>query len=498
MRRIKSLILSLSAVGLAITSWGQARWYYAGGADAGTDHRALFLALSPDQWLEGGEDYYSDAGSTPAVDGGDVQQWNDQSGNGYHATQTTAANCPHWREDLWFDHDGLDFDGSNDYMELNITPGTSATMFMVVSMRDGSGATYHAGGRDGSNQDKFWIFMDSDEMIKGTSGQQEVEGAVRGDIGSGNEATDWDVHHIMLWTDNSDIKLFVDGIEEASESTGTYGSGTGVENYLGDINSNGSPLGAPADCRVFEYAFWNSALSEADRSVAFIYADWKFFHRPADLDETPVLWLAAGQGRRVQTGATWYIDEWVCRQTGARIYDTGLNQYPQIGGFDSLWGYVQFDGSNDGLRGALDGGAVTQPFTVYMVVSQQGFTAGDVIMDGDDGTNTVILRQDDGGTAYDIEASAGTYHSTVLDPGDNDFHLVRLMFNGNSSEVELDGGGASVAAAGANVMDGITLGSTYDENNEANIHLHEVIVFDADVDDWNDYFGGKFSSLSLP
>ena len=340
--------------------------------------------------------------------------------------------------------------------------------------------------------------MDSDEWIKGTSGQQEVESAVRGNVGYGNEATNWDVHHIMLWTDNSTIKLFIDGIEEASESKGTYGTGTGVENYLGDINSNGSPLGAPADCRVLEYAFWNSALSEADRSVAFIYADWKFFHRPADLDETPVLWLAAGQGRRIQTGATLYIDEWVCRQTGARIYDTGFGQYPEIGGFNSLWAYLTFNGINEGLRGAFDGGALTQPFTVYMVVAQPTFTAGDVLMDGDDASNRVILRQDDGGTAYDLEASAGTYHSTILDPGDDGWHLIRLMFNGDSSEVELDAGGASVAAAGANVMDGITLGSTYDENNEARMLLHEVIVFDADVDSWNDYFGGKFSGLTLP
>jgi hypothetical protein len=37
---------------------------------------------------------YSDAGVTPATNGGKVQQWNDQSGNGFHLTQTTSASQP--------------------------------------------------------------------------------------------------------------------------------------------------------------------------------------------------------------------------------------------------------------------------------------------------------------------------------------------------------------------------------------------------------------------
>ncbi len=35
---------------------------------------------------------FSDSGSTPAVDGDSIQQWNDQSGSGNHATATGAAN----------------------------------------------------------------------------------------------------------------------------------------------------------------------------------------------------------------------------------------------------------------------------------------------------------------------------------------------------------------------------------------------------------------------
>jgi lysophospholipase L1-like esterase len=45
-------------------------------------------------WYQASAGLYSDAGSTPAVQGGGVAQWNDCSGAGNHLTQTTAANQP--------------------------------------------------------------------------------------------------------------------------------------------------------------------------------------------------------------------------------------------------------------------------------------------------------------------------------------------------------------------------------------------------------------------
>ena len=44
--------------------------------------------------LDADTDVYSDAGSTPAEDADNVQEWHDQSGNGRNVTQTTAAAKP--------------------------------------------------------------------------------------------------------------------------------------------------------------------------------------------------------------------------------------------------------------------------------------------------------------------------------------------------------------------------------------------------------------------
>jgi lysophospholipase L1-like esterase len=48
-------------------------------------------------WLKADVDVYSDAGVTPAVNGGSVYQWSDQSGNNAHILQSVSANRPTFR-----------------------------------------------------------------------------------------------------------------------------------------------------------------------------------------------------------------------------------------------------------------------------------------------------------------------------------------------------------------------------------------------------------------
>lgn len=47
-------------------------------------------------WFKADVAVYSDLGTTPITDGGSVEQWNDQSGNGFNFTQTTLGNRPTW------------------------------------------------------------------------------------------------------------------------------------------------------------------------------------------------------------------------------------------------------------------------------------------------------------------------------------------------------------------------------------------------------------------
>lgn len=47
-------------------------------------------------WLEASTSVYSNAGTTLAANNDNVQQWNDRSGNGRHATEATVGNRPNY------------------------------------------------------------------------------------------------------------------------------------------------------------------------------------------------------------------------------------------------------------------------------------------------------------------------------------------------------------------------------------------------------------------
>ena len=94
-------------------------------------------------WLKADVGVYSDAGITPATNGSGVRQWNDQSGNGHHASQATAGNQSTYTTNSMNTRPVLRFDGSNDWMGITIdVPETDFSQFMVFRTigSDGAGA----------------------------------------------------------------------------------------------------------------------------------------------------------------------------------------------------------------------------------------------------------------------------------------------------------------------------------------------------------------------
>jgi len=70
-------------------------------------------------------------GSLVAADGG-VARWEDKSGNSRHATQATSANRPARKTAVQGGLDVLRFDGSNDFLEGVVTPGSGNTRSVFV------------------------------------------------------------------------------------------------------------------------------------------------------------------------------------------------------------------------------------------------------------------------------------------------------------------------------------------------------------------------------
>jgi hypothetical protein len=71
-----------------------------------------------------------------------VSQWRDKSGNGAHATQTTAVNQPAYSQTGFFGLPGITFDGSNDSLSISTTQIQNTTHGVYwVFIRRGAGVT---------------------------------------------------------------------------------------------------------------------------------------------------------------------------------------------------------------------------------------------------------------------------------------------------------------------------------------------------------------------
>lgn len=120
-------------------------------------------------YYHGDTGLFSDAGITPSTDGGVVGQWNDQSGNARHATQTGGGNKPTWDADIFgAGKGGVQF---NSGLWLNLPTGyltglTAAEVFLVSKVlvdppTNGNLAGIWTLGTDGSDQNDVYPWTDS-------------------------------------------------------------------------------------------------------------------------------------------------------------------------------------------------------------------------------------------------------------------------------------------------------------------------------------------------
>ena len=105
--------------------------------------------------------------STITHSGGSVSQWNDKSGNGYHATQGTGANQPTTNTRTINSRNVIDFDGTNKYFYLpaGLMTFLNTNNFdcFVVAANDSTTAYQHIiGGRDSGVGDvRFGVITDN-------------------------------------------------------------------------------------------------------------------------------------------------------------------------------------------------------------------------------------------------------------------------------------------------------------------------------------------------
>jgi len=95
------------------------------GAAAWTPAQLSGLAL----WLD------ADDSDTITLNGTDVSQWDDKSGNGYHASQAVAAAQPLYVASGLNGKGSVEFDGVNALMPISFTDANSAPITLILAGR---------------------------------------------------------------------------------------------------------------------------------------------------------------------------------------------------------------------------------------------------------------------------------------------------------------------------------------------------------------------------
>jgi hypothetical protein len=135
---------------------------------------------------------------------------------------------------------------------------------------------------------------------------------------------------------------------------------------------------------------------------------------------------------------------------------------------------LRFDGSDDYLQSANFGvGVLAQPNTIFVVYKFLATGATKYIIDGNDGVNRTIIYS---AATSKISIYGGTLLQSALTV-DTNFHLTRGLFNGASSEIQVDAAAAVVAAGGALGIDGLAVGAPNGGASPSNIDICEIILY---------------------
>lgn len=196
------------------------------------------------------------------------------------------------------------------------------------------------------------------------------------------------------------------------------------------------------------------------------------------LDLSPIEWLKAPQLAVLPdgTGLALYTDE--SGNGNSLVQATGANQplYKTTGPKGKP--YVLSDGISQYMDKAF---ALSQPTTIYLVFKYVSFASGATLIDG---FNPNSARITDFNGAGQLGLYAGNFGPTVT--VDNNWHALKVVFNGASSGCILDGGPnspprvgdsgkVSTGDAGTNAAGGLTFGCYAGLSAFGNFALVELV-----------------------
>ena len=212
-------------------------------------------------------------GSAVTTDGSAVARWEDQSGNGRHATQGTSNNRPVLKTAIKNGKNVLRFDGSNDLFSLASTIGGSAFTF-ITAWKNSDAVTGSMLIWSTGNPYARYVGIVTDSSYN-ADGRDKFT-LSQNDNGSGNSGS-------LAFSGGSAGSNFIIGSCVNTGSAGTAWlnnqSGVNVGTISGSFTFNligGYGFGYELHGDVCEIIAYNSALSDSNRLLVEGYLNTKW------------------------------------------------------------------------------------------------------------------------------------------------------------------------------------------------------------------------------
>jgi uncharacterized repeat protein (TIGR01451 family) len=230
-------------------------------------------------WLRAGQGAYTDAACTSgneAAAGGAVQCWQDMSGYGHHAIQTTPDNRPIWQPNQVNGQAELQFDGISDFMNLP-TPNTlgllNSDYEMFLAFRSSNGDIQFL---TGGGLTQFELHLNGGQGARFIPKDYSGE-AWASDIGGNGAYTNGSPHLVAARVDPALTPAYAgvvraDGSESSDWTTSDARSADNTALLLGVRQG----LGYYLNGNMAEVIIYNSVLNSAQRALVENYLSAKY------------------------------------------------------------------------------------------------------------------------------------------------------------------------------------------------------------------------------
>lgn len=221
--------------------------------------------------------------STITESGGDVSQWDDKSGNGYHLTQGTAASQPATGANTLNGLNVLTFDGSNDSLDIASTGlgrnVSGLTVYVVARLVNvTTSQEFLLNVRLGSNASRFRLLVRLAPTVQKLQvGGRTLDADFFASVTGTTTPASTDFYTITGVYDiaNTDLYLYVDGTLEGTNSA--YQTATTTSDTdSGQVSVGEVSASAAFDGDIAEVLIYHDAHDATERAQMWDYLNAKW------------------------------------------------------------------------------------------------------------------------------------------------------------------------------------------------------------------------------